>query len=323
VLPARPPTLSILDPVSLLGRELVERVAHDLPDVRRRLFHTGSEAEHLAIEVAGEPALVSPLLDLDELDGSSAVAVTRSLTPSVGERLLGWLRAHASVRLLDCSQPGLAGAEAASVIADLPRGHRGRPWFHLADPALIGPARLVTALAPLAPTSLHLTVLVPASAYGVEALEELLAQGAARLSGRAPKPATHLPGILAFDLLTAREERVSALEAQIAELFPALEVHLQLADAGVFHGYFASAAVRCSHQVSAQVVRSLLRGSDGLRSARRNARFSVSGAAEADGVLVGELRVRQDWVLAWLATEGLRVGGADAAVSALIGLVAS
>lgn len=321
--PLRPSILSILDPGSLLGREVVERAARGLPAVRRRLFHTASEAEHLAIEVAGEPALVSPLLDMDELDGSSAVVVTRPLTPAMGERLLGWLRAHATVRLLDCSQPGLAGAEAASVIADLPTGHSGRPWFHLADPALVGPARLVTALASLAPTALHLTVLIPASAYGVEALDELLAQGAARLSGGAPRPATYLPGILAFDLATAHEEHLAALEAQLAELFPTLEAHLQLADAGVFHGYLASVAIRCGRKFSAQDARALVRGSNGLRLARRNVRFSVSEAAQADRVLIGELRVQRDWVLAWLAADGLRVGGADIAVAALLGFFAS
>jgi len=323
VLLSRPPTLSILDPTSLLGRELIDRVAVELPEVHRRLFHTDDDAEHLAVEVAGEPALVSPLSDLEELDGSSVVVVTHPLGPGRSERLLGWLRTQPEVRLLDCSQPGLAGAEAASVIGALPAGPHGRPWFHLADPALIGPSRVIAALAPLAPAVCHLTIVVPASAYGVEGVDELVAQSAARLSGRTPKPAAHLPTVLAFDLAASHEDRLSGLDAQIAELFPSLEIHLRLADAGVFHGYLASVAVSCRHEASAQDVRALLRAGDALRLVHRNVRFRVSDAAQTDGIMVGGVRSYRGWVSAWLAYDGLRVGGADVAVAALLGLLAS
>ena len=323
MLPPHPPTLTILDPTSLLGRELLERVARALPEVRRRLFHTGREAEHLAVEVGGEPALVSPLSDLDELDGSSVVVVTDRLDPEAGDRLLAWLRPRPEVRLLDCSQPGLAGAEAVSVIGAPARAHLGRPWFHLADPALVGPARFLEALAPLAPTALHLTVLVPASAYGIEGLDELVGQGAARLAGRTAKPASHLPGILAFDLAASRPDRLAAVEAQVAEVFPSLEARIQLADAGVFHGYLASVAVRLHREMRGDDARGLLRASDALRLVRRNLRLSVSDAAQADRVLVGELRPHQDWLHAWLVFDGLSVGGADVAAAALLGLLVS
>ena len=323
MLPSSPPTLSILDPTSLLGREIVDRVAIALPEVRHRFFHTGDDAEHLAVEVGREPALVSPLSDLDELDGSSVVVVTRPLGPARGEPLLRWLRTQPTVRLLDCSQPGLAGAEAASVIGTPPTGARVRPWLHLADPALIGPSRIIAALEPLAPTACHLTVMVPASAYGIEGIDELVAQSAARLSGRTPKPPAHLPTVLAFDLVASHEDRLARLEAQIAELFPSLETHVRLADASVFHGYLASVAVFCRHESSAQGARALLRAGDALRLVHRKVRFRVSDAAQADGVMVGGIRSYRGWVSSWLAYDGLRVGGADVAVAALLGVLAS
>ncbi len=102
-------TLTVLDPTSLLGREVSEGIARTLPGVRRRFLHTGEEPEHLIAEVAGEAALVPPLAEPDELDGSDAVLVTAPPSAAARERLLGWLRGHPEVALLDCTQPGIAG----------------------------------------------------------------------------------------------------------------------------------------------------------------------------------------------------------------------
>ena len=321
--PSRPTILSILDPGSLLGRELVERLVQKLPDVGRRFFHTGSELDHLVIEAAGQPAFVAPLLDLDELDGSFAVALTAALPSDHAESLLAWLRANPDVRLIDCTQPGVAGRESSCVLG-APTVKRGaRPWFHLADPALAGPARLLGALTPLDPDALHLTIVEPASAFGADAVEELAAQAAARLSGRTPRRIEHLPAVLAFDLVPASTERVVALESQLAELFPAILPHVQLANAGVFHGHLAAVQVRCGQAPTVEEVLSVVRTAAGMRLTRRNQRVGISAAIDRDEVLCSDVRVSNRWVSAWAIADGLRTGAAAAAVELMGFLLAS
>jgi hypothetical protein len=316
-------TLSILDPTSLLGREVAGSIARAFPEVRRRLFHTAAEPEHLLAEVAGESVLAAPLLDPGELAGSMAVVVTRNPAPDVAERLLAWLRTNPAVALVDCTQPGLGGGEAACVLNAPPPRRRGLPWYHLVDPALAAPARWLAALWPLAPEALHLTVICPAAGFGAEALDELAEQGAARLSGRPTRAPVHLPAVLAFDLAPAGSERLAALDSQLGELFPTIERHLHVIDTGVFHGHLATLQLRCGTQVTLEKVRSLLRATPGLRLGRRHETVTARGATEGVEMVCGELRVQGTWVGAWLLADGLRVGGAEAVVELLSSLSAS
>jgi hypothetical protein len=315
--------LTILDPTSLLGREVTERIAQAFPDLRRRLFHTSADPEHQITEVSGEATLVAPLLDPDELEGSVAVVLTATPTPRVGAGLLAWLRANPSVALLDCTQPGIAGGEAACVLDAIPPGRRGLPWYHLVDPSLAVPARWLKALMPFAPEAFHATLLCPVSGFGAEAIDELASQGTARLSGGATRRPVRLPTVLAFDLALAGGARLASFEAQFAELFPALEAGLHVIDAGVFHGTLATVLLRCSSKVPLERTRALLRATPGLRLARRTEAVTVTGAVEQDEVICGDLRVHGPCVTAWLLADGLRVGGAGAVVELVSCLTAS
>ena len=315
-------TLSILDPTSLLGREVTDGIARAFPAVPRRLFHTGAEPEHLIAEVLGEATLVAPLLDPDELDGSIAVILTTRPTAQVSTRLLVWLRANPSVAFLDCTQPGVAGAEAFCVLDSIPAMRRGLPWYHVVEPSLAAPARWLKALLPLAPEAFHATLLCPVSGFGAEAIDELASQGTARLSGRSTRRPSHLPVVLAFDLALAQAERSAALEAQVAELFPSVKPGLHVIDTGVFHGTLATVLLRCAREAPLERARALLRAAPGLRLARRNETAIATEAAERDDVICGDLRVHGPCVTAWLLADGLRVGG-GAVVELLSSLTAS
>ncbi len=316
--------LTILDPTSLLGSEVVARLARVSPGVRPRLFHTAADPEHLIAEVAGEPALVAPLADLDELEGSAIVLLTA--WPADGattERLLVWLRAHPRVALVDCTQPGVAGREARCVVNAAPPVRPSPPWYHLADPSLAAPARLLTALAPLAPTAFCVTVLCPAAAFGADALDELAAQGVARLSGHPARKAKHLPGVLAFDLVPAPAERSALLEGQLAEIFPRLEARVTAVDAGVFHGHLATVVVACAEEPTLERVRALVRSVPGMRLPPRSETTTVAGAVKQGGIVCGGIRVQGRTVNAWLCADGLRVGGAEAVIDLVDSLNAS
>ncbi len=314
--------LTIVDPTSLLGREVTEGVARAFPEVQRRLFHTGVERDHLIAEVAGEVTMVPPLLDLDELEGSGAVILTNRPAPAVCERVLAWLRERPSVALLDCSQPGIAQGEAASVVDVIPSLPRTPPWYHLVDPSLAAPARWLRAMLVLEPEVLHVTLLCPVSGFGAEALDELASQGTARLSGRPTRRPLHLPAVLAFDLVPVGGERLAALEAQLGELFPSVQCGLHVIDSGVFHGNLATVVLRCTRDVPLERARTLLRAAPGLRLARKGESLTASGAADDESAVCGEIRARGRWLTAWLLADGLRIAG-DAAVGVLSSLNAS
>ena len=316
-------TLTILDPTSLLGRELTDDVARAFPEFRRLLFHTDAEPEHQIADVGGEAALVPPLLELDELEGSAVVVLTAPPPPEVARHLVAWMRSRPSIALLDCTQPGIAPGETASVMDGAPSERRVLPWFHLVDPSLAAPARWLRALLPLAPERFFATLLAPVSGFGAAAVDELAAQATARLSGGATRHPVHLPAVLAFDLAPAGSERVAAVEAQLAELFPAVERELHLIDVGVFHGNLATVLLRCANDASLERARALLRATPGVRLARRGESLTTSGGAGGEHVICGELRVHGPWVSAWLFTDGLRVGGAHAVLGVLRSLSGS
>jgi len=313
--PSPTTTLTVLDPTSLLGRDLAEAAARSLPELRLRWFHTRADAESLIVEIAGNAALVPPLADPEELSGSAAVVVTEPPAGTVAEGVLDWLAANPGVALVDCSQPGVAGDRARTVLDCLPGPGIRLPWYHLADPTLAAPVRFVSALDRLEPRTLHLTVMTPVAPLGAEALDELAQQGAARLSGQPVKRPRLLPAALAFDLAPASAERAAALEAQLGELLPGVECTVQAVEAGVFHGTFAAVLLRCEAALTEDRVRALLRAAGGFRISRRDEVPTTTVAVEHGAAITcAGVRAAGEWVGASLLADGLAVGGASAAL---------
>ncbi|MFZ5787535.1 MAG: Asd/ArgC dimerization domain-containing protein [Acidobacteriota bacterium] len=316
-------TLTVLDPTSLLGREVAEHFARSWPEARRQYFHTAGTEEHLIAEVGGEAALVPPLTDTGELGGTRAVIATAQVPPEIGSRLTGWLRANPLVTLLDLTHPGLAPEESRLGVPPPTEPAQGRRWFKAPHPALAGPLRVIRALSPLAPVSCHLAVVVPVSEGGQDALEELAAQGAARLSGGTPKPPNALPAVLAFDLLPGTGEAESELERQMATSTPGLQARVSTIHAGVFHGHVAAMHVTLGRPAREETARALLRDADGIRVARRNERIQPSGVVGSDEVVCATLRVAGVHVSVSIVADGLRTGALRAAADLVELLTAS
>jgi hypothetical protein len=316
-------TFAVLDPTSTVGRDLVERLTGAFPAARRRLFHTGGTEEHLISEVAGGAELVPPLADPDELEGVAVVIVTVPPTPAVGTSLLGWLRDHPEVVLIDLGQPALAGAESVVVSGWAPRPRASGRWFHLPDPLIAGPVRALEALAPLEPRACHVTVFGSVAGFGVGAIEELATQGAARLSGRTPPRAAVLPRVLAFDLAPAESARRRRLTAELTALFPTVDFRLHAVDAGLFHGHAAAVDIACGRRPTRERARALLREAAGLRLARERESLLLSDVVEGDAMVCGGLEAAGDWVSLWLAGDGQRLAGAAAVLELLSALMAS
>lgn len=268
--------------------------------------------------MAGEAALVPPLADLDDLADSTAVVVTTAPAPAVAKPLVEWLRGHPEVPVVDASVTGLGLDE-----PERPAGTRGVRRYHLADPALAGPAAFVAALADLEPRECQITLINPVSGFGGEALEELAAQGVARLSGAQPKRPRLLPGILAFDLAPSAAGHRERLAAQFSRLFPALSLRLQSLDAGVFLGHAAIVQVRCGSRVRASAVRSLFREGGGVQLARPHERLCPSEAVDHDHVRCADLSCSGEWVSAWVVADGDRIGTVAGVIAAIGAITAS
>lgn len=311
--------VTLLEPVTELGRALADGLAEAYPDIRRRFLHTRDASEHLLVEIAGEAALVAPLQDAEELEGSDVVVVLDAPAPARADTVLAFLRDHPEVALLDCSQPGIAPDETSC--APVAPG-ASRRWRCLVDPGLLGPLHLLRALRPLAPDTALVTTLTSVGSRGDDAVGELAAQGAARLSGAAPARARHLPSVLAFDLMPARAERTGRLQRQLASLLPELAVHLHVVDAGVFFGYAATVSVHCRTALHDRAVRAALRDAPGLRLARRGESVAPSDLVDHRDAACADVRVEGEWLSAWLAWDGSMLGGGGAALEALAELMA-
>lgn len=316
-------TLTILDPTSLLGSETSEALWHAFPAARRRFFHTTGADDHLVTEAAGEAALVPPLGDGGELDGSDVVIAAATPSPAAAAALLAWLRANPGAVLIDGTAPGIAPDESAPVFTSPPAAKLERRWFLIADPALWGPGRFVQALAPARPRELSLTLLLPVSEYGEAGVEELAKQGAARLSGRPQKKPEVLPAVLAFDLAPASAPRRAGLERQLRSLLPGVGCQLHALDAGIFHGHTCAATVRCEEPIDPTRAAALVRGWPGIRLARRNEHLQPSTVVGTAEVVCTDLQSGGGWVTALLVADGLRVGGAQAIADVLASVRAS
>lgn len=230
--------LVVLDPNSLLGRELVPLLAESFPKLQLQYMHTRGVDEYLLLELEGTAKVVPPLGDLEELAGAAAVFITETPASTLTNPLAEFFAAHPQLPCLDLSS------------GEVLRAHLGmtpiptRPQLRFPDPILLLPAMILRALGPLGPKSAFFSCLAPVSTHGEEALEELASQAAARLSG--DKPETRLlPAVLAFDAVAYKPGQKEDLEEQLQALFPPTQIQLHTIAAGIFHAHavFASAEV--------------------------------------------------------------------------------
>lgn len=310
---ARPAALTVIDPTSLGGREVVDRLVSQLPELRLRFLHTASVEEHLIVESGGQAAIVPPLTDPEELDGSLAVVVTSPLLAPHAPAVVAWLRANPAVSLLECGPTSVAPDESVTVLGSLPSPRPQLRWYHLLDPSLIGPARAIAALAPLEPTRATVMTCIPASQHGEQAVEELAKQATARLSGYEPRRRGHLPGVMAFDLAPAQPGIAKSLDRQLENVLGAPPTRVLSLDVGVFHGNIAALSVSFSAPAKLESARAALGRVPDLRMIRRNQRVGLSEVVGSDQIVCTDLSVSGCELSTWLMWDGWRAVGTMAA----------
>lgn len=311
---AKAAKVTILDPTSLLGEELVPRLAAQAPGVARQYYHSQASADHLIVEVGGEAAVVAPLVHIGQLEDAGLLVITENPEKSLRGKLLEFLDAHRELPCVDLSRPGVLPGPPAF----WPAASEKRLLFP--DPALILPAMVLRSLASLAPQRAFFSVLSPVSTLGGEAVDELAAQAVARLSGEKPKSHV-LPTVTAFDAFPYPESTFAQLQGQLAAMFPQVEVGFHPIFAGVFHAHSTLATVALAKPAREAEVRQLLTQA-GFVPYRGRKPLTPSQVAGQDQAIAWVLGTSGKSVSLWAVGDHLLLQ-AQAACDAILALLAT
>lgn len=280
------PAIAIVDPSTLLGKELRERVAERrerFGDVR--LLASGEDGAGAVTEIGGEAAIVGlasavELSDLAAVFFCGAGAATRELAAGLSD--------PSFAVVLDA---GSAAVEGEPVVA-------GRPSAAaLVAPVLVSPHPIAVAatlladpLAELGVRSLAVGAVMPVSADEESALEELFTEARAVLSFEKPPRSRHGEQ-LAFNLLPAPDvaERAEAELGRLLENGPSISV--LAARGGIFHGVSLQVHAELERSIDGADLRKRLRAAPAIELARRSVHASPVRHAGGESLVVGEARV--------------------------------
>ncbi|MCU0234389.1 MAG: hypothetical protein MUE90_10225 [Thermoanaerobaculales bacterium] len=307
--------LLVLDPLSLLGRELLSCGDElDRLDAELEYRHTSIDDEHEIAEVGGRPVLVPPLDSPAELEGHDAVVVASEGHGSRHEHLLSFLDRNPEAAVVDLSRLAILRdhTSPAAGPGPIPARH-----LRVAHPALVATARVVEVLQHLGRLGGSLAAVDPVSVFGREGIEILARQAAQRMRGE-PVSERIDDRIRAFNLLTVDSD---ALQDEAAAVLPELQLAVTHSLSGMFHGHLAHLALTCSEALSPQALREALEQAVGLELADHP--LGLDTVPDHDRVLVAPAALSADGrqLALTLMVDGLRVGGALTAFELLDSLV--
>lgn len=309
------PAICLLEPLSLVGRELLQLMEErELQPQRIVSFHLGDDEEHQVAEIGGEPAVVPPLDSPDQVPDGLPIVIAAPPEATRRGVLADLLAERAEQPVLDVARTGLVEDP---LLAGAPPGKLWPPRAAVASPGATVVAQLAAPLAELGLEALTAVVEVPASASGREAVEALARQAAARLQGL---PAEEDGGgaALAFDIAMAAD---AATAEEVARLLPGIESAVSDVYTGIFHGWVVHLSLRFESRVHADRILGRWEASGTVQQDGENLR--LSGVVESDRIHIGPVRLsgagRQ--VVVTAAADGLRVGGAATALEILPALI--
>jgi hypothetical protein len=295
--------LLIVDPLTLVGRELLICLDDRPQDVSLSFVHTSADDEHQIAELAGEAGLVPPLDDLAALDRADVIVVASDEASDRLEQLARWVDERPASRVVDLGR--------TATMRELTRAWAGGPLpdetthFRAAHPAVAAALRLQTALESVGHELGHLVAVDPVSHGGREPVERLARQAASRLQGHA---VTETIGghVLAFALVAVDADDLQR-DAD-AVLGAGWSVDRSLV--GCFHGHAAHIVVDLAEAIDPSDLRDQLAAAPGLEL--RDRPLALDQAPDSDAVLVASSRLAADGrrFSTLLMMDGLRVGGA-------------
>lgn len=308
--------IALIDPLTLVGKEVLRRLSQSEYGFELALFHTRADDEHLVADVAGGTGLVPPLSGPDDLAGCDAVvAATEVASDRVGH-IARFLETHPEAPFVGTGgRDVLAGVGAPAACA--PTQRPSPPHLRTAHPCLVSAHAVLRPLADLDPATLSIIALEPASAHGAGGIEELARQAAARLRGEPAQPGGG-GQVTAFSIVADASWEFAE---EAARLFPALPVSAATAAGGWFHGHAAAISVTFPSPVTGAEIMDRWEGSEQL--AVGDELLRLDSVVDRHEVLIGPPRLSGDGrVLSVVAmADGLLIGGAATALELLLSLL--
>jgi len=310
------PKIRIVDPLTLLGREALHLLAGD-PHLAGDLtyHHTAVDDEHQIAELAGQPALVPPIEDADELAGADAVLVASDEPTSRLAHVSRFADSHPDTPIVVMGQ--LPGSWGELPPAAGPDRDRAEVHLRVAHPALVALWTVVGALDRLEPVQAAVSALEPASVGGTTDIERLARQAAQRLQGAEVEELVR-DHVLAFTMVAVDDED---LNRDAALLLPALGVAASRTATGCFHGHVAQMVVGFLSPVEEHEILEALREDE--RIADPELPLSLDACIDSNLVVTSMPRLSRDGRLLSLTAmvDGLRIGGAATALEVLRSLL--
>lgn len=306
------PRLLVIDPLSLMGREILLLLERDLQlPGALSYYHTADDDEHQIAELAGQPALVPPLESVSEIADYDGILVASDATSARLDSLLGLVDDRPDTPLVDISRCDLLREVTEPAVGA--RHSWGSVHVRVAHPSLVAFSILLDAVGHLGPLGGSVAAVEPASSLGVAAVESLARQAGQRIQG-APVEELINESVLAFNLVVSDNED---LDQDAATLFPDLDLAVTRSLAGHFHGHVAHICLHFPEPIEEYELHEAL--SSDTRIVAHEPPFALDATPETDQVTV--LRPRLSRNRRCLATtalfDGLRIGGALTALEIL------
>ncbi len=309
------PPICLIEPLSLVGRELIQLFdERGFTPERVHALHVGEEDEHQVADISGEPALVAPLSETDQVPEGHVILIAGVPSPLRRPVLRTVLEERTDQPILDLAGTGLIEDP---ILAGPPTGKLWPPRARVASPGSTIVAQLAGPLVELGLRSLSSVIEVPASARGREAVEALARNAAARLQGLPAEEGAEADPV-AFDLTIGNSTRCAE---EVTLLLPDVETAVAEVRTGVFHGWVVHLGLRFSDRVHPDRILGLWGASDAVD--RFESGPLLSRVVESERIHTGPLTLSSGGlqVTVTAAADGLRVGGAATALEILPALI--
>jgi aspartate-semialdehyde dehydrogenase len=308
--------IGIVNPLTLVGNEVKSILRErSFPFDRVALLDSTGEAAGSLTEIDEEPAVVSPVTDL-ELEDLDLVFFCG---PAEANRK--WIERAGDDRFvaIDVSQPSSAeDGKLAVAGVNLEDVGASDEVIVSPHPVAIPIALILHQVESLAPVDIcTATVVQPASEFEQEGVEELAKQTISVLNIQSV-PQKVFERQLAFNLYPAAEHNEEFIVGQVRQLIdPRTELALLVTQGTIFHGHTFSLFLRTKEELTNDRILGAFRANPALALPEGDQQFGTIDAAGKDEVLIAE--VRQDpairggfWV--WAVCDNLRRSSALNAV---------
>ena len=298
--------IALVHPVSLLGKEVAERLGQSDLGSDLRLFALSEEMVGTLTEGPEGVTFVGRVEEgcFDDFDLTifcGEIALDRQALALLPEGARAIVASHEA--LIEDGFPAVAGVEEFVWL--------GHDRLLSPAPAAVGLARILAPLRRLGLRRAIATVLLPVSDLGSAAIDTLFEESRALLSLAQPAKPKVFPAQVAFNLMPGSFAGSEIARQAEAALGLAGSIAVQSVQAGVFHAVTLSVHVELEKECQPAELRKVLGRTGSVVLAKQPAKLGPVQAAGEEGLLVGDIQRAGDqgfWI--WAAIDNLTTGGA-------------